>query len=102
MIVSALVAFHSLKRMSGRKTDSLITSGIYRYSRNPQNVGWLLCLVGIACLGRSGLALFAAAIFWLGFVSYVGAEERYLAQLYGDEYAAYRETTARYFGRSGT
>lgn len=47
----AVYQFRSLSRMSGQKEDDLITGGVYRYSRNPQNVGWLLLLLGVSLLG---------------------------------------------------
>lgn len=67
MITAGIVEFRSLQRVSGRRMDQLITTGIFRWSRNPQNVGWALALFGLAIAGRSGAALLLAALFWIMF-----------------------------------
>lgn len=54
ILVISVWAFQSFRRMSGQRTDRLVTGGIYRWSRNPQNVGWLLALLGIALWGGPG------------------------------------------------
>lgn len=91
-------SFRSLRRMNGRDTSELITSGAYRYSRNPQNVGIGVALVGGALLGPSSVALAAAALFWVMFRVYVPIEERFLETTYGERYRAYRANSHRYFG----
>ena len=70
-----------------------MTTGIYRWSRNPQNVGWMMFLLGTSILGRSGLALLLAGLFWVGFVEYVPKEERQLAAQFGGQYLDYLEWT---------
>jgi protein-S-isoprenylcysteine O-methyltransferase Ste14 len=98
MNLAAAVSFRSLKRLSGRDTSRLITGGIYRWSRNPQNLGWTLFLVGLGLLRTSGLVLLLAALFWTGFRMYLPLEERLLERLFGDAYREYRSRTHRYFG----
>lgn len=99
LYAAASVAFQSLKRMSGLDATRLVTGGIYRWSRNPQNVGWTLVLLGASLASASGMALLLAALFWLSFGAYLPLEEELLERLYGDAYAPYRARTARYFGR---
>ena len=60
--------FQSLRRNWGMKTDRLIMTGPYAYSRNPQLIGWALVLLGAAITGRSGAALALTAIYWVGCV----------------------------------
>lgn len=93
--------FHSLKRMSGQDTTRLVTSGIYRWSRNPQNVGWTLFLVGIALPGRSGLAFALTVLFWMLFIYYVPMEENYLEAVFGENYRAYLQWSHRFLGPPG-
>jgi protein-S-isoprenylcysteine O-methyltransferase Ste14 len=95
-----VASFHSFRRMNGRDTSELITSGAYRTSRNPQNTGLGCALVGVALLGPSSVALAAAALFWLMFRVYVPMEERFLEATYGARYRAYRARSHRYFGRA--
>lgn len=98
LALAGVIAFRSLRRMSGRETNKLVCSGVYRWSRNPQNVGWGLVLLGIALLGRSAVALFLVVLFWLIFRFYLVVEERYLEQIFGAEWRLYRSRTSRFLG----
>jgi protein-S-isoprenylcysteine O-methyltransferase Ste14 len=96
--LAAAVGFGSLRQTGGLRRDKLVCSGAYAYSRNPQSVGWMLALLGIAVLGRSGMAVMLVAIFWVIFRVYVALEEQHLERVHGDEYRQYRASTPRYFG----
>lgn len=97
--MAGIIAFRSFKRMSGLEADKLVISGAYRWSRNPQNVGWGLVLLGIALIGGSAIALILVALFWLILHVYlVLVEEEYLEQVFGEEYRRYRSKTPRYLG----
>lgn len=79
----------------------LITSGPYRYSRNPiyvaEGVIWAGWIVFFGSLMLC--AVFAAAALLLGpFV--LAREERGLQARFGDAYRAYREKTPRWIGVS--
>ncbi|WP_087037045.1 methyltransferase family protein [Thermococcus litoralis] len=63
IMLLGVLEFRSFKRMSGVDTSKLVTTGIYRYSRNPQNLGLLLVFLGISIAGRSLLALLLTAVF---------------------------------------
>jgi protein-S-isoprenylcysteine O-methyltransferase Ste14 len=91
--------FRSLARLSGRRADQLVQTGVYRWSRNPQNVGWGVALVGIALCGGSGAALLLTSVFWIAFRAYIPIEESLLERVYGDEWRRYREIAPRFFGR---
>ncbi|NOY98408.1 MAG: isoprenylcysteine carboxylmethyltransferase family protein [Chloroflexi bacterium] len=95
---AGIIAFRSFKRMSGLEATKLVTSGIYRWSRNPQNVGWGLVLLGIALIGRSTIALLLVVLFWLVFRVYLVMEERYLERLFEEEWRRYRSKTPRFLG----
>ena len=98
VFLAGIWSFHSFKRMSGLDNSELVTTGIYRWSRNPQNVGWFLFLLGTAVLGQSGLALLLTGLFWGLFVFYVRLEEQYLEKVFGDKYLRYMQWSHRYFG----
>jgi len=98
LMIAGGISFGSLRRVNGKADDQLITTGIYRWSRNPQNVGWILALLGISILGKSGFALLMTGLFIVRFVSYVKEEEKHLETQFGQEYCDYRERTPRYFG----
>ncbi len=100
LLPMGMIEFRSLRRSTGQDVSRLITTGIYRWSRNPQFIGWFLMLAGIAIAGRSGFALFltvvfAAVIHWYT----VRLAEPYLESIYGEEYRRYKADTPRYIGR---
>ena len=96
---AGVAAFRSLRQMSGMSNEGLVTTGVYRYSRNPQNVGGLLVLTGVALLGGSGLALSLAGIFFGVTRLYLVIEERHMRRVYGDRWDAYATRTPRFLGR---
>jgi protein-S-isoprenylcysteine O-methyltransferase Ste14 len=73
----------------------LVTSGPYRWVRNPSYLGGLISLVGWALVFRSvaGLLL-VLPLLWI-LVSRMHAEERLLASEFGAAYDAYRRRTWR-------
>jgi len=78
-------------------TTSLITDGMYRYSRNPMYLGMLLMLGGAAAF--FGTLPFHVA--WLAFFLIIdrvfcGYEERKLAAAFGAEFDAYRAKVKRW------
>lgn len=97
--IAGVIEFRSFKIMSGLTADKMVTTGIYRWSRNPQNVGWGLVLIGIALTGRSGVALMLAFVFWFFIHFYiVNVEEEFLKKSFGNSYENYYATTPRYLG----
>ncbi len=101
LYAAAVISFRSLKRMSGRDMSRLITGGAYRWSRNPQNMGWFLFLLGLALLRRSGMVLLLALLFWVSFRLYLPLEEELLERVFGETYREYRSRTHRYLGPPG-
>ena len=76
-----------------------MTSGLYRYSRNPMYVSVILAIVGWAVLtGAWGLLWYAGAVLVTFQLFVVFYEEPKLAELFGDEYAAYRKRVRRWLG----
>ena len=99
LAAAGTTGFPSLSQFSGTANQELVTSGIYRYSRNPQNVGAGLLLAGAALARRRPLGLAVALAFWPPFLAYARIEERHLERVYGDEYRRYRDRTPRLLGR---
>lgn len=78
-------------------SSSLVSTGIYRYSRNPMYVGFLCWLLAWGVFLNSGLALLLA----LGFIPYMNRfqivpEEQALQQLFGDSFTQYRKHVRRW------
>jgi len=98
-LATGMMEFRSWRRSCGQDASKLITSGIYRRSRNPQFMGCLFYLLGISLLGRSGLAFLltgaaSLVIYWYT----VRLAEPYLERLYGEAYCSYKSRTARWVG----
>ena len=53
-------------------------------------------LLGAAVAGRSGAALVLTAIYWVGCVFAIRAEEQVLERVFGEEYRKYRAAVPRY------
>ena len=91
-----MIEFRSLKRSTGQDISKLITTGIYKWSRNPQFVGWFLMLFGISLAGRSGFAFMLTGVFVIVIYLYtILLAEPYLENLYGEEYRSFKKRTAR-------
>ena len=77
----------------------LVTTGIYRYSRNPAFLGFDLMYVGMLLMyfNLSMLVVSAFAIIMLHLQ--ILQEEWYLTENYGESYREYRKHVFRYLGR---
>ena len=77
----------------------LVTTGIYRYSRNPAFLGFDFMYVGLLLMyfNLSMLVVSAFAIIMLHLQ--ILQEERYLTENYGEPYREYRKHVFRYLGR---
>ncbi|MBX3445615.1 MAG: isoprenylcysteine carboxylmethyltransferase family protein [Parvibaculaceae bacterium] len=79
------------------KPDKLVTTGLFRYTRNPMYLGFAGALVGAAialnCLTGLivALAFIVVADRW-----YIRFEERAMSENFGEAYAAYRTQTRRW------
>ena len=78
---------------------TLVTTGIYRYSRNPAFLGFDFMYVGLLLMyfNLSMLVVSAFAIIMLHLQ--ILQEERYLTENYGESYREYRKHVFRYWGR---
>ncbi len=77
--------------------QTLVTGGVYRFSRNPMYLGMVLILTGIAVLLGSLtpfiiIPIFATAIDRV----FIVAEEAVLEQRFGDQWNQYRRTVRRW------
>lgn len=87
----------TLNPLHPETASALVTSGVYRISRNPMYAGFLLCLCGWACYLGNRYALLGPVIF-VFYMNYfqIRPEERALAKLFGQEYDAYRRLVRRW------
>ena len=72
------------------ETNKLYTEGIFEYVRNPMYSGFLGLFTGIILMWHNLWLLFLILIDWLILtVTLIMTEEKWLKNLYGDEYVAY-------------
>ncbi len=85
-------------QVSGTRAEPLVTGGVYRYSRNPQYLGYIAALTGAALAKRSGSSLTLAAAAGAIYAIWVPVEEEHLTRTLGGSYLRYRRGTARWLG----
>ena len=79
------------------KVSSLVTSGIYQYSRNPMYVGLVLVLFSWALYLSHFLAFVLLPIFILYMTRFqIQPEEQMLAQKFGKAYQTYKAKVRRW------
>ena len=75
----------------------MVSTGIYRVTRNPMYLGLSLVLVAWAVFLSSAWALLGVAAFVLYMDRLqIAPEERALSKLFGSEYTAYRAKVRRW------
>jgi len=77
--------------------DQPVTAGLYKISRNPQQVTILIAFLGISLMVGSWLAVIILGIGAVFAHVRVLAEERSCLEQYGASYASYMEEVPRYF-----
>jgi protein-S-isoprenylcysteine O-methyltransferase Ste14 len=96
-VVSFIRARTTINPMKPQASSSLVVSGIYKVSRNPMYLGFLLALAGLAFF-LSNLLTFL--VLW-GFVFYISRfqiepEERALRTRFRDEFVRYAARVRRW------
>ena len=77
--------------------NELVTDGAYRYTRNPMYVGFTLVFIGAAFIRDSMWPLILLPlILGLLYLLVIRREEAYLADAFGEQYAAYCRQVRRW------
>ena len=91
-IVAGRRAYGDVARVYGLKEDLLVDSGIYRWSRNPQYLGYYCLLMGSAMTSGSAIAfLFVIIFIILIHAGVVLVEEPHLRLVFGADYGTYTQ-----------
>ena len=97
--VGALMAFRSARRTLDPHgpVSRLVTSSVYRFTRNPISLGFVLMLAGILLnVGSYWGILLAPMLVILLNRLVIEREEGYLADKFGDEYSRYKSKVRRW------
>ncbi len=84
--------------MSQGFPEGIVTSGIYRWTRNPMYLGHIIFLSSLTLLTRSPVALatFSALVPWYN--ERVKKDEARLTEKFGETYLEYKERVPRWVG----
>ena len=99
--VTGVVSFRRAKTtvnpIKPDSTSSLVISGIYKYTRNPMYLGFVLVLLGWAAFlsNLAALALLPAFVLYINRFQ-IMPEEHVLASLFPNTYPAYRARVRRW------
>jgi len=78
-----------------RKKETLVTSGPYRYVRNPIYLGSFTFIIALALVAANWLLLVPALVLITIIYAQIGNEERMLIEKFGDRYREYMKRTPR-------
>ena len=96
-VVSFRRAGTTVNPMTPESSSSLVVSGIYKLTRNPMYLGFLLALLGWTIFLSNVPALLCLPAFILYMNRFqIAPEERALAALFGQVFTAYKENTRRW------
>ena len=73
-----------------------MTGGFYRVSRNPQSVLSIIGFIGLALAAWTVPAILLCALAISTYILMPFAEEPWLTDIYGQDYADYKAQTARF------
>ena len=78
-------------------TKAIVTSGPYRFTRNPAYMGFTMIVSGVAVMAEA-LWVFAALVPTIALIdrAVIAREERYLESKFGDEYLSYKRRVRRW------
>jgi protein-S-isoprenylcysteine O-methyltransferase Ste14 len=78
--------------------DTVITKGLYRFTRNPTYIGMILMQIGLGIACFSWLYLLLTLVLIILLNANLSAEERYCLYRFGDDYRKYKNSTPRWIG----
>jgi len=77
--------------------SNIVTSGPYRFTRNPIYLGFVYLLIGFPFIFKSYWGLILSPVFIvLMIVLVIQHEEAYLENKFGDEYTSYKSSVRRW------
>ena len=78
--------------------DKVITTGLYRFTRNPTFIGMILMHSGLGIACTSWVYILLVVVMMIMFNALSPVEERFCLYLYGNEYQEYKDKTPRWIG----
>ena len=80
-----------------KKVNKLVTSGIYRYSRNPMYLGMLMIVISSSIFYLNIYSILTPLFFYLWINRFqIKREEVFLTEKFGEDYLSYKKKTRRW------
>ncbi len=98
LCVAGMSRFAGVREVEGTRHEALTTAGVYRWSRNPQYLGYLVGLAGASVARRSLAAAAVTGAVGVVYAQWLPLEEEQLVREYGADYEDYRGRTSRWWG----
>ena len=79
------------------ESNELVTTGLYRFSRNPMYLGMVLILLGLAILlgSLTPFSVLTVFVWWID-VQFIRHEEQMLATQFGQDWLEYKAQVRRW------
>jgi protein-S-isoprenylcysteine O-methyltransferase Ste14 len=97
LCLMSITRFRSLPKVLCLDAGELTNTGPYRWSRNPQYVGWILFLLGYALTDWSFWCFAALLALAVSLHLLVLVEEEHLRRVFGEPYIDFCRRVPRYF-----
>jgi protein-S-isoprenylcysteine O-methyltransferase Ste14 len=79
------------------QSTTLVTGGLYRYTRNPMYLGLVITLIGMwIVLGTLSPVLALIAFVWIIERQFIRGEEQFLDEIFGEQYRSYKLRVRRW------
>jgi protein-S-isoprenylcysteine O-methyltransferase Ste14 len=98
LLLMGVVNFRSARKVFCLDSGDLTLAGAYRWSRNPQYLGWFLFLLGLALTDWSLWCLAALVVVAVSLHLLVLVEEEHLRRVFGAPYQDLCRRVPRYAG----
>lgn len=80
-----------------KKVNKLVTSGIYKYSRNPMYLGLLIIVISSSIFYLNIYSILTPLFFYLWINRFqIKREEVFLTKKFGEDYLSYKKKTRRW------
>ena len=101
-LIAFPIGMSAIYQLSFKQTLGLrgkfITTGAYRFTRNPQYVTHIFLIAAIVLTTNSSLALMAGIPYVFWFIIAPFSEEQWLKDQFGEEYETYCQRVPRFIG----
>ena len=80
-----------------KKVNKLVTSGIYKYSRNPMYLGLLMIVISSSIFYLNIYSILTPLFFYIWINRFqIKREEIFLTEKFGEDYLSYKKKTRRW------